>query len=592
MSDDELKTLKTPMLEGGYLAQDATEAELFVGKLSTSTRARLELRRLGLTLEESDDGVTGSQSSSFGGPEASENGAESPASKRQKVMHNDTDSEQSSDEEFTTTAPSKGLAQQLQDSRYTVHVVRLAWYTDSLAADTLLPLDRYLLYRGRKVEKSAPLHGSDILKIAEAEAVQHHSQGHGRSQKSQHSSQTAARPALMHETTSEHDINSTLPPIPEFLHTTYSCQRLTPMNPPNDAFIAQLDKVRFARLLQGDKIGVRAYSSVIATLSAYPYLLSTPTEVSRLPGCGAKIAVLYTEFVSTGHLTEAVEAEGNPYLIVLKLFYNIWGVAEKTAREFYQKGWRDLDDVVEYGWKSLSRVQQIGVKYYDELLLKISREEVEEIANIILAHARKLEPGYQMVIVGGYRRGKPMSGDVDVIISHPDETKTAGFIERLVLSLEKDEYITHTLMLSTKNTERGQNPVAWRGEQTGGSGFDTLDKAMLVWQNPKWTAKDGESKNSNPHRRVDIIVSPWKTTGCAVLGWTSGTTFQRDLRRYCKKERSLKFDSSGIRSRADGSWVDLEDGGQGKAPDMLTAERRVFEGLGLEWRPPEQRCTG
>ena len=28
------------------------------------------------------------------------------------------------------------------------------------------------------------------------------------------------------------------------------------------------------------------------------------------------------------------------------------------------------------------------------------------------------------------------------------------------------------------------------------------------------------------------------------------------------------------------------------APDMLTAERRVFEGLGLEWRAPEERCTG
>jgi DNA polymerase IV len=30
---------------------------------------------------------------------------------------------------------------------------------------------------------------------------------------------------------------------------------------------------------------------------------------------------------------------------------------------------------------------------------------------------------------------------------------------------------------------------------------------------------------------------------------------------------------------------------EGKAPDMLTAEKRVFEGLGLEWRDPEERCT-
>lgn len=78
-----------------------------------------------------------------------------------------------------------------------------------------------------------------------------------------------------------------------------------------------------------------------------------------------------------------------------------------------------------------------------------------------------------------------------------------------------------------------------------------------------------------------------------MLGWSGGTTFQRDLRRYCKKETRLKFDSSGVRSRTDGSWVDLEDGASvGPAPDMETAEKRVFEGLGLVWRPPEERCTG
>lgn len=125
------------------------------------------------------------------------------------------------------------------------------------------------------------------------------------------------------------------------------------------------------------------------------------------------------------------------------------------------------------------------------------------------------------------------------------------------------------------------------------SGFDTLDKALVVWQDPNSEATADAPKNPNPHRRVDILISPWKTVGCAVLGWTSETTFQRDLRRYCKVEKGLKLDSSGIRSRqAPYEWVDLEDGGRGKAKTMEEAERRVFEGLGLEWRSPEERCTG
>lgn len=247
-------------------------------------------------------------------------------------------------------------------------------------------------------------------------------------------------------------------------------------------------------------------------------------------------------------------------------------------------GWRDLDDVVEYGWKTLSRVQQIGVKYYAEFQQKIGRKEVRDISEVILDHARRLNGDYEIMAVGGYRRGRTESGDVDVILSHKEEGKTLNLIEPLVLSLEKEHYITHTLTLSTRNTERGQVPLPWKGEATTwGTGFDTLDKAMVVWQEP--------NEARGLHRRVDIIVSPWKTVGCAILGWSGETTFQRDLRRYCKQEKGLKFDSSGIRNRSDGAWVDLERG-EHPASTMEEAERRVFHGLGLTWRPPSERCTG
>lgn len=319
--------------------------------------------------------------------------------------------------------------------------------------------------------------------------------------------------------------------------------------------------------------------------------------MARLPGCGDKIALLFKEFKETGRIQEARLDESDPKLAVIKLFYDIWGVAETTARDFYNRGWRDLDDIVEYGWDTLTRVQQIGVKYYDEFQLKIPRQEVECIARTVLEHANSIRPGFEMVIVGGYRRGKLASGDVDVVLSHRDETATEHVIERIVVSLERAGYITHTLTLPTANSERRQQPVEWKGDdRKAGTGFDTLDKALVVWQDPNWEGKDKDQhdrkKNPNPHRRVDIIISPWKTAGCAVLGWSSGTTFQRDLRRYCKKESGLKFDSSGVRNRKTGEWVDLESGPDGSpAPDMLTAERRVFERLGLEWRPPEERCT-
>lgn len=417
------------------------------------------------------------------------------------------------------------------------------------------------------------------------------------SQLSRPSQPIITRPTkLLHQTTSEHDDPGKLPPIPEYLHTSYSCQRPTPLHTPNDAFLALLKRIRQVRQLTDDEVGVRAYSSAIASLAAYPYALTSAQEILRLPGCSEKVATLWREFHERGHIADVDEMDNDPQIQTLSLFYEIWGVGPKGAREFYyRKGWRDLDDVVEFGWKGLSRVQQIGVKYYDEFLLKIPRDEVERIGGVILEAANRVAPGCQMTIVGGHRRGKQESGDVDVVVSNPDEEKTHHLVTRIVEEIERGKWITHTLLLSTSNSDRDQTPVS--NAPHGGAGFDTLDKALVVWQDPAWPtreadlAADPEAKNPNVHRRVDIIVSPWRTVGCAVAGWTSGTTFQRDMRRYAKNVLGLKFDSSGVRNRQDGGWVDLEGIG-GKAGDMLTAEKRVFEGLGLEWREPSERCTG
>ncbi|CAG9993756.1 unnamed protein product [Clonostachys byssicola] len=573
-----LETDQLQQLEGQIpsLTRDINDAHIVLGKISRRERALFELRRLKLPTEEilviSEQAGDDDEREKDGSPRLKRQRFSSPSSGNAEVNL------------------SKDQGGGISTSNDTIMVVKLAWWLESQERGSLLPIEDYILYRGRKLpaaQTSSPIsvksmNTDRVLSSPVGKSSSSKLPGTGQQFGShRHRPVTSQPPPLPRETTSEHDVD--LPPIPDFLHTTYSCQRPTPGNPPNTGFIKELKEVRTLRLLQGDQIGVRAYSSSIAALSACPHLLQTATEVAKLPGCGAKIAELYQQWKDRETLQEIEESRSNDKLRVLKLFYDIWGVGDTTARDFYNKGWRDLDDIVEYGWDTLSRVQQIGVKYYDELQQKIPRVEVEAIGEVILAHARDIDAGFQMAIVGGYRRGSTESGDVDVILSHADAAATLHFISKILVRLEQSGHVTHTLTLSTRNSERGQAPLPWRGEGRKGSGFDTLDKAMVVWRDPK----GGEAAL---HRRVDIIVSPWRTAGCAMLGWSGGTTFERDLRRYCKAELGLKFDSSGIRSRRDGSWVDLE--GDGSAPDMEVAERRVFEGLKLPWRRPEERCTG
>lgn len=414
--------------------------------------------------------------------------------------------------------------------------------------------------------------------------------------------QTADRPSqsqvlMQHNTSSYEGMDeSEIPPPPEWVKKgiKYACQRITPADSPNMAFIEELEKIKLARLLTADEIGVRAYSTSIASLRAYPYKISTAKEILQLPGCDAKIANLWIEWRNSGEIKAAKDADNDETLKILRDFYGIWGVGATTAREFYyDRGWRDRDDIIEYGWSTLSRVQQIGVKYYDEFLDDIPRAEVEAIAARVREHAvRVSDEGIEILVVGGYRRGKEKSGDVDVVVSHRQLRSTAGLVEDIVHSLEAEKWITHTLTLALTTTERQQATLPFKAADATShhSGFDTLDKALVVWQDPNYDT-EAHKKNPNPHRRVDIIVSPWRTVGCAVLGWSGGTTFQRDIRRYCKIVKNWKFDSSGIRDRSTGDVVRLE-GPEGVDGSMIDAEKRVFEGLGLEYREPGERCTG
>ncbi|MCJ1340864.1 hypothetical protein MMC09_006160 [Bachmanniomyces sp. S44760] len=412
---------------------------------------------------------------------------------------------------------------------------------------------------------------------------------------------------LLRQTTSEHEegLSGHLPNMPNWVkeNRIYSCQRSTPLHSPNDAFIEKLKTIKLARLLTGDDIGVRAYSTSIASLAAYPNTLTSTREVLGLPGCDQKIAHIFHEWQqSGGHVQAAADVDADPVLTTLRLFYKIWGVGAVTARDFYyDKGWRDLDDIIEFGWSTLNRVQQIGLKYYDEFEEMIARSECESIANTVLEHARSVvDDNVECILVGGYRRGKPESGDVDMILSHKDVGATYKLVTPVVTALEETGWITHTLTLSETNSNRNQLPLPNKAGGARGSGFDTLDKALVVWQDPEWPTKavdlasNPKSKNPNIHRRVDIIVSPWRTVGCAIAGWSGGTTFQRDLRRYTKNTRGWKFDSSGVRDRGTGSWVDLEQWSNEatRAQTWQQAERRVFEGMGLEYREAWERCTG
>ncbi|TVY52566.1 DNA polymerase type-X family protein pol4 [Lachnellula cervina] len=602
--------------------EEAVNLFLAHEKLKSKVRIELELRQIGVTtesvasglgfdhgslprkrrkVEKNSDGkdlIVLDSSTESGTETESENERKSPKSSR-------TASPSSPPLSRKLPVRSDGFARWDKDI---IKVLRVAWYDDSVKAGQLLPTKEYLVYEGRVVSAPKPIwpnHSKPheplkILPLPEVTGAKPYDKYRTGRFKSHTNRGRTRTPPLIHETTSDHEEESQIPDLPDDLKQPYSCKRQTPLHTPNDDFIAQLKVIKEARLLTDaeestSEWSVRAYTGAISSIAAYPFSLASARELSRLPGVGSSTVEYFKEWKRYGYITEVENIKKDERITTWRSFYGIFDVGAKTARDWYNKGWRDLDDVAQ-GFGSLSRSQQIGAKFYEEFEERMSRDEVERIGATVLREAKRKEPGFEMVICGGYRRGKPDMGDVDVVLSHRNENATLHFIDRIRKRLEKTGHITHTLRQFTTNSKRGQDPLAWKGNpkpEGKKAGFDTLDKIFVAWQDPDWPSmaedreRNPQAKNPNIHRRVDIIITPWKTAGCAIVGWSGGNMFERDLRLYCRQELGYKFDSSGVRRLDTGEWVDLEAG----ADTLLEKEKKVFEGLGLKWIEPTMRCT-
>ena len=324
------------------------EAELVLGKVTQKVRARLELRRLNLPTEDVDEiREKKSQEYEDGSRKRKRMAGAHGGDKRGSVKLD-------SETEIEADAENHDSEDDEASLGHTIKVLRLSWYTDSLKAGKLLPIGKYLVYEGHildttqdgsKEHKTTLIPNkkarNDILARARADTPPSHVEGtfskHRRRKSAEHSSQSNpsfSQPvSLLPETTEDQEYVANLPPIPDFLHTNYSCQRPTLLHCPNEEFLSQLRIIKKARMLKGFPLGRKlSYDRAVATIASYPYTLTSHFEVSRLPRCGSKIAQIWQQWNDTGHISEVDEIEADEWVKSLSIFYDIHGVADKTAR--------------------------------------------------------------------------------------------------------------------------------------------------------------------------------------------------------------------------------------------------------------------
>lgn len=281
----------------------------------------------------------------------------------------------------------------------------------------------------------------------------------------------------------------------------------------------------------------RQYATAIKTIQALPADIKTMADIPSGAGTGIgdKIREKISEILETGALEAADRARATKAPDALDAFRKIYGVGPKKAAELVAAGYTTIASLM---GASLNKNQRIGLLYYEDLQLRIPRSEMEVHEATLMSHKPAALEG---VIVGSYRRGRPDSGDIDMMICTETESGAPIALANYVGTLRAAGYIKEILALGDH-------------------------KCLAICQLP-----------GKPARRLDLLVTPPTSFAASVLYFTGSDGFNVHMRQIAK-DKGFTLNEHGL-MRTD-TKVMVEG---------LKSERDIFTALSLQWKEPVER---
>jgi len=302
-----------------------------------------------------------------------------------------------------------------------------------------------------------------------------------------------------------------------------------------ERIISALEIMRRNDLAESRHFQAVAYQKAIQSLRALAIDdITSVDDVKGVKGIGEKIRLKIEEILSTGQLAAAQRVLSNPQFSAKEDLLKIYGVGPAKAKALMGAGILSipmLREKVAENPELLTAAQRIGLSHYEDLLLRIPREEMQKHESIVL---KSLEPGVEATIVGSYRRGAVDSGDIDVLLQGRSLKTTLG-------NLQRQGYITNILALGAS-------------------------KCMCVAKLP-----------GCPTRRLDLLCIPADEYPYAILYFTGYDTFNVAFRSHCLT-RGYTLNEHGLKPTGDQPVVPL-----------LRTEKDIFDFVGLAYVEPTQR---
>ena len=112
--------------------------------------------------------------------------------------------------------------------------------------------------------------------------------------------------------------------------------------------------------LLGDDFREMAYNRVCGILQTHPTKILDMNEIIKLPGVGKGFVDKINEILQSGKLEKLESFKKDAKLCALINLARIWGMGPKGARNLYEVGFRNVEEVMDRGAEHLTAQQKIG----------------------------------------------------------------------------------------------------------------------------------------------------------------------------------------------------------------------------------------
>ena len=308
----------------------------------------------------------------------------------------------------------------------------------------------------------------------------------------------------------------------------------------NAQFISTLQKVQQIKSKKGDFMGSKAAQKAVDALILYNKKIESLDELRKIKNIGASTVAKYKELQETGTLKLIETFKNDP----INIFTNVYGIGPKKAAYLVEHDKiTTIEELFEYQDELLNDVQKKGLKYYEDILKRIPRLEIEHFRTKM--NKIKLATDFHFEIVGSYRRGADNSGDIDVII-------TSSYDNRNIFDLFIGALIQNKIIIELLS--KGKKKSLTVGKLRG-----------------------------HPARRLDFMFSTKEEYPFAVLYFTGSKIFNTLMRAqalkmgYTMNEHGLRTFKKGVKGN--------------KISHKFKEEKDIFDFLNIKWVEPCDRET-